>query len=189
MFLITTLRILTRMIFNMKKVLVLMCTILYCAVCFSQQVKVFDVDFSQLDTRQAMAVLKSRFTGKNSLETKNMPSDYMPWWEWGEISYAGFEKCYVELFGNRHNRVRNLKIRIPGNDQEDEIMLRLSNAIREKYGVSPEITKKNNHNHYIFRIGNTKVYIYPEYSCPLGCYSIEVDYCFLQSTSVDSSDL
>lgn len=188
------------MIFSMKKFFVLLCTILYCAVCFSQQqVKVFGIDFSHLTMRQAAFALKPKFyPGKfyNTFEVKYPEPDNGLHEICGNLTYAGYENCFASLSGN-YGKPNSLAISINGdNRKESEIILKLTNAIREKYGVSPEKSTYNNKDQYIFRIGNTKItilqifhearYGWENY---FGWYTMQVIYTFEQSTSVNSNDI
>lgn len=186
------------MTFSMKKSIILLCTLLFCGSCYSQQrVKVFGIDFSQLTMRQAAFALKPKFTGNvyNSFEAKYPGPDTDSHHIYGSITYAGYENCFAELSGY-NGKPTYLTIRIFDYNQAAEIMLKLSNAIREKYGVSPEIKKgQYNYNDYLFRIGDTKIRINywfceeSRYAHNYGWFDVEVSYSFLPSTKVDSSDL
>lgn len=187
-------RILTQMISNtMKKCFFLLCTLFYCGMCFSQQrVKVFGIDFSQLTIRQAVYTLKPKFTGNvyNSFEAKYPGAETGYHNIEGNITYAGFENCYADLHGFE-GKPTGLNIYIYSGNQADEVLLKLSNAIREKYGVSPEIKTLYNHNQYLFKIGNTRI-IMNYYSSNIAkyiLYDVEVMYVFEKSTTVNTNDL
>ena len=188
------------MTFNaMKKSIFLMCALWCCIMCFSQQqVKVFGIDFSHLTMRQAAFSLKPKFyPGKvtNTFEFKYPSPDDAYHEICGNLTYAGYENCFALLWGN-YGKPNSLSISINGdNRKESEIMLKLSNAIREKYGVSPEKSIYNNKDQYTFRIGNTTITIYQIWhegrfgSQYYGWYTMKVIYTFEQSTSVNSNDI
>lgn len=191
------------MIFNMKKNFLLLCALLYCVFCFSQQhVKVFGIDFNQLTMRQAVYALQPKYTANvyNSFNVKKPYPDNSAHEIRGNITYAGFTNSYAELIGI-NGKPSRLVVRLKCAGQEEEVMLKLSNAISEKYGVHPEVKKSNNflekpdHTLYVFRIGETYINIGYEYqsvsygSCFYGVFDVYVSYWFYPKTTINPDDL
>lgn len=108
----------------------------------------------------------------------------------GNITYAGFENCYADLHGFE-GKPTGLDIYINSGYQTDEVLLKLSNAVREKYGVSPEIKTDGRHNQYHFKVGNTKIIMSYYYSTIVkyALYDVKVMYVFEKSTTVNADDL